>query len=451
MLVLLCWPKFTGDAMDTSTTDCAKYREEREAPIGFRFKLRKPAALVPLALILLSPVHGADRVVSGYFDAGKRDVFDDFDDEGFDDEYTYRNYNLKYEDAGFDRVDYAVSTFQKSRNYKNTNDLDNHASTYQGKASYAFPTEDPLLAGLDVRNKQKRFENTPRNEYDQNVVTPFLTKSKKDLYRLTLETALDDTQYKHAEDKDAATWIGRINGNRYFDGGRVNLLSSYSLARTEKPQAFKERTKQDWMGKGTYKFDNPWIDKAALRANAGQRDSKEDEDFDIDYDYRYWSVSAETFHAIGEDTSATLEYEYLDKNYLAYNRGHTEYSVQNEWKRAFINDPKARAWASVILGHKEANFPLLTGINLKRETIGMKAVYWRKKTWTATILAEADVYDFNDSQTDKKRYNVAVEWNKDLMDGALDFTLGGKYSYTDYRAKNDTERGSVRAAFEYKL
>ena len=426
--------------MDTSTTDCAKYRRSR-----------KPAALIPLALILLSPAYGADRVVSGYFDTGKREVFDDFDDEGFDDEYTYRNYNLKYEDAGFDRVDYELSTFQKSRNYKNNNDLDNHASTYKGKAEYAFPTEAPLLAGLELRNKQKRFENTPRNEYDQNIITPFLTKSKKDLFRLTLETAFDNTQYKHAEDKDATTWTGRINGNRYFDGGRVNLLSSYSLARTEKPQAFKKRTKQDWMGKGMYKFDNPWIDKAALRANAGQRDTKEDDDYDIDYDYRYWSLNAHTDHAIGEDTSATLEYDYLNKNYLAYNRDHTEYSVQNEWKKVFIRDQKARVWASVTLGHKEANFPLLTGNNLKRETVGLKAVYWRKKTWTATVLAEANIYDFNNSQKDKKRYNVAAEWNKDLMDGALDFTLGGKYSYTDYREKNNTERGSVRVALAYKI
>jgi len=440
--------------MDTATTDCAKYRGNNSsfdwnAPTGFRLKLRKPAALFPLALILLSPAYGADRVVSGYFDTGKRDVFEDFDDEGFDDEYTYRNYNLKYEDASLDHVEYEVSTFQKHRNYKANSDLDNRASTYKGKAAYAFSTENPLLAGLELRHRLKRFENSPRNEFDENVVNPFITKFKKDLYRLTLETGLDDFRYPHAEDKNGTTWFGRINGNRHLDDGRVNLMSSYSLAKTDRKQAFKERTKQDWMGKGTYKFDEPWIDKAFLRVNAGQRDTKEEDDYDIDYDYRYWSMDAQTNHTVGDDTDMTLEYEYLDKNYLSYNRDHTEYSVQNEWKRVFVKDQKARFWASVLFGHRAVDFPLLSGNNLKRETVGLKAVYWRKKTWTATLLAEVNFYDFQNSQKDKKRYNVAVEWNKDLMGGALDFTLGGKYSFTDYRAKNNTERDSVRAAFSY--
>lgn len=413
-----------------NTTDCADRREQPSSQNGraptrpCRTRLAKPAALITLTLALLAPVYGADRVISGYFDTGTRDVFEDFDDEGIDDEYTYRNFNLKYEDAGFDRVDYGVSTFQKSRNYKNTNDLDNHAATYKGNVAYAFPTDAPLLAGVELRNKQKRFENTPRDDYDQNVVTPFLTKFKKDLYRLTVETSLDDIRYENAEDRDSTTWVGRINGNRYFDGGRVNLLSSYSLSRTEKNQTFRKRTKQDWMGKGTYKFDNPLVEKAALRVNAGQRDTKEDNDSDIDYDYSYWSANAKTYHAIGEDTDTTLEYSSLGKNYIAYDRDHTEYAVQNEWKRVFIRNQKARAWASVLLGHREAHFPMLTGNNLKKETVGLKAVYWRKKTWTATLMADANVYDFNNSEKDKKRYNVAAEWNKDLMGGALDLTLG---------------------------
>ena len=155
-----------------------------------RTRLAKPAALIPLTLALLSPAHGADRAVSGYFDTGKRDVFEDFDDEGIGDEYTYRNFQLKYEDAGFDRVNYGVSTFQKARNYKNTNDLDNHAATYKGNVAYAFPTKAPLLAGLELRNNQKRFENSPRNDYDQNVVTPFLTKFMKDLMGGALDFTL---------------------------------------------------------------------------------------------------------------------------------------------------------------------------------------------------------------------------------------------------------------------
>lgn len=58
------------------------------------------------------------------------------------------------------------------------------------------------------------------------------------------------------------------------------------------------------------------INKATLRANVGQRDTKEDDESDIDYDYRYWTVNGQTYHDIGENTDTTLEYEHFEKNYL---------------------------------------------------------------------------------------------------------------------------------------
>ena len=109
------------------------------------------------------------------------------------------------------------------------------------------------------------------------------------------------------------------------------------------------------------------INKATLRANVGQRDTKEDDESDIDYDYRYWTVNGQTYHDIGENTDTTLEYEHFEKNYLFYNRDHRGYSIQNEWKRVFVKNEKARWWASVLVGHREAKFALISGNNLKRK------------------------------------------------------------------------------------
>lgn len=90
----------------------------------------------------------------------------------------------------------------------------------------------------------------PRNEFEQNSASSFFTKAAKDLYRLTVEGGMDAYRYEHAEEKDETTWIGRINGNRYFDGNRVNLTSSYSIARTEKERAFKNELNRPGRGKG---------------------------------------------------------------------------------------------------------------------------------------------------------------------------------------------------------
>jgi hypothetical protein len=409
------------------------------------------ATILPMSLALLPPAHGADRSVNGYVEVGKREVFEDFDDEAIDDDYTFRNYHLEYDDAGFDRLAYKVSTFQKTRDYKARNDLDNLSSTYKGSLDYTLPTANQLLAGLDVRHKRKRFENSPRNEYDENVINPSMTKFQNKLYRLMAETGIDDVRYPDAPEKDERALFGHISGDRHLLDGRANLTTSYTYSDMEKKRAFRKRVKQDWIGKGKYQFDNPWIDKAGVQVTAGQRDSKEDEDYDIDYDYRYWGTDVETHHSIGPDTDASLEYITLHKNYINYNRDHQEYTVQSEWKRVFLKDEKARVWGSVLFGHRAVNFSMLPGSNLKRETVGLKAVYWRKGTWTATLQSDANIYDFQDSQKDKKRYNVSGIWDKVLIGGNLDFTLTGKYGFTEYRARNDSERVSVRAEIEYKL
>ncbi|MBK6880578.1 MAG: hypothetical protein IPN65_03595 [Elusimicrobia bacterium] len=78
----------------------------------------------------------------------------------------------------------------------------------------------------------------------------------------------------------------------------------------------------------------------------------------------------------------------------------------------------------------------------------MKTVYWRKKTWTATLLAEVNTYYYRDSQKDKKRYKTTMIWDKDLAEG-LEISLEGKYTFTDYRAKNNTERAAFRVSFSY--
>ena len=417
--------------------------------------MKRSARLLALT-ILAAPIFSAnagDRTLGGYIETGKRSALDDFEEESIDDDYTFQNYNLQYNDAPNEKLSYGASTFQKFRDYKVNNDLDNRTSTYNGQGAYDFAdgVKQNALVGLDYYHREKRFRDSPRNDYNQNAVSPSFTWARKGLYGVTATGGLNLFKYDDAPAKDERIWYGRVQGNRYFYDGKMNLTSAYRVARTEKELSNRIQTKQDWTGEGVFKLSNPVIDKATVQVNAGQRDTKDVEEWDIDYDYRSWGAGGKVYHDIGEDSGTTLAYDYFEKNYLSYNRDNSGYSIQNEWKTAFVKNEKEKLWGSVLFGHKEVDFPLVTRGSFKKETVELKAVYWLKNAWRTTLIGDASTYDYQGSQEDKKRYNVSLTWEKLFVDRPVTLSLVGKYGYTDYRAKNDTELTSIRAVFSYSF
>ncbi len=200
--------------------------------------------LLVLCLLYLSVHAGVGSQLSGYFETGKRTTTEDYEEEDTDDEYTYRNYHLKYINENQKNLKYELSTFQKVRDYKEIDALDNWSAVYKGKCVYDFKEgkAETLQSGIELKHKTKRFDDSPINEYDQVKVAPFLTKALKDKYRVTIKGGMDNYDYKYAGEKDEDTLYGRIKGNRYFNDKRLNLTSSYKISNTKRKKTFKERT-----------------------------------------------------------------------------------------------------------------------------------------------------------------------------------------------------------------
>src|SRR3989339_414930 len=303
-----------------------------------------------------------------------------------------------------------------------------------------------------MKYKEKRYDNSPKSEYNQVTGVPDITFTKKDFYTINLSAGIDDFDYLKSENNDQLKIFSKLGGKRYFLGKKLMLTSSYKIEQLKEKKIDRKRTKQDAMGGFDYIFDFPWLYEITTRASWGQRDTKEEDERDDDYDYEYRQYYAGTEHRINKRLNANLKYQYFKRDYIDADLNHEGFYIQNGWGYEILDNDKNRIWLDFDIEHKNVNYSLKLGNNYRKETAGIKANYKIKQNgWKVSAGLIGNNYDFNDSNNDKKRYYTNLSIDKYFIDG--DLTLGIDFisRYTDYVQKDSVGRNSVRAVFKYSF
>ena len=394
-----------------------------------------------------------DFTLSGYTEVGERSTAEDYEEEDEDNDYTYQNYHLKLQQKVSEFLSCNIGSFIYDKDYKDKNSLDNISRIFNTKWSY-YPgklEKESLRLDFNLKYKEKRYDDTPRSEYDQILVSPKLTFRKKNLYPVDLSAGVNNYDYTEASEKDQLKTFGKIGGKRYFLEERLMLTSSYKLETTDEKKINRERTKHNLRGGFDYIFDLPWLSKIITRGGWGERDTKEEEEKDEDYDYEYWSHYAKTVHQITSRLKTDLKYQYFKKDYLTADLDHRGFYIKNNWAYKILDDEKNKITLRVFGQHKDVEYTLKSGNDYRKETAEVKATYQRKKNWKAAASLQGNFYDYNDASKDKKRYYVKLSGEKLFKDGDWVLSIDLKYRYTDYDEKNDTEQEAVRVAFKHKF
>ena len=417
---------------------------------------------------------GDDFTLSGYTEVGRSSTAEDYEEEDTDDDYTYRNYHLKLEQKVSDRLSYDISSFVYNKDYKTADSLDNISKVFKTNWSYYLKKVKPGGSGLasdsqsqkekslrldfKVKYKEKRYNNTPANEYDELSAAPSLTFQKKDIYSINLSLGLDNFDYLAEGQKDQLKVFTRAGGKRYLLDKKLMLTGSYKLENTEQEKIGRKRTKQEILGGFDYILELPWIYKIVTRASWGERDTKEEEERDEDFDYEYWQYYTKTEHRLSPKLKTGLKYQYFEKDYLTADLDHKGFYVQNSWDYEVLDDEKQRVGLDFAVEHKDARYSLKSGNDYQKETLGVKATYQRKKNYKLQAVLEQNFYDFNDSGlpageegNDKKRTYAKLSAEKLFLEGDLVLFLDLKYRCTDYERKDDKGQEAVRIAFKYRF
>ena len=413
--------------------------------------MKRALFLIIGLLVLPSFARADDFTLSGYTEAGKRSTAEDYEEEDTDDDYTYRNYHLKFGQEISDRLSYDISSFIYDKDYKSKDSLDNISRLFKTNWSYYIRklSEESLKLDFKLKYKEKRYDNTPGSEYDQISVAPSLTFSrflkKKALYTVDLTVGFDNYDYLETGEKDQLKIFSKIGADGYFLEKKLMLTSSYKIEQQEQKKADRKKTKHESMGGFDYMFELPLLYKITTRAEWGERDTKEEEERDEDYDYEYWRYYAKTEHRINPRLKTNLKYQYFKKDYVTADLDHRGFYIQNGWDYEVLNDEKQRIWFDFALEHKDVDYTQKSGNDYQKETLKLKASYKRKKNWEVSAALEGNSYN------DKKRYYAKLSGEKLFLDGDLVLSLDLKYRYTDYEQKDDAEQEAVRAAFKYKF
>jgi len=415
-----------------------------------------------------------DFTLSGYAEVGKRSTAEDYEEEDTDDDYTYRNYHLKLEQEVSDRLSYDISSFIYDKDYKAHDHLDNIYRIFKTNWSYYLRKlkpeggglasdsqshkEDSLKLDFKLEYKEKRYNNTPANEYDELRAVPSLTFRKKDIYTIDLALGIDNFDYLAEGQKDQLKIFTQLEGKRYLLEKKLMLTGSYKLGNTEQEKIGRKRTKQEIAGGFDYISGLPWIYKIITGAGWGQRDTKEEEERDEDFDYEYWRYYTKTEHRIGPKLKTALKYQYFKKDYISADLDHRGFYIRNDWDYEILDDEKQRIGFDFGLEYKDVKYELKSGNDYQKEAVEVKATYQRKKDWQVALRLEQNFYDFppavgkgDDSSNDKKRTYVKLSAEKLFLEGDLVLLVDFKYRYTDYEQRDDKEQEAVRLAFRYRF
>lgn len=407
--------------------------------------------LLFLACFLLLPSLSTASVLSGYFETGGRSQAEDFEEEDDDKEYTFRNYHLKFRHRATDRFSYDFSSFLYDKDYKSENSLDNTSAILKANGSYLLNRQKSLRLDIKLKYREKRYRNSPSGEYDQIMFSPKLVYVRKDSHKIDLSAGINNYDYTAPGGNDQLKLFSRLGAKKYLLEKKLVIVSSVKFETGAYKRAKRRKNKNDFMLGFSYKIDSPVIYKITARSGFGQRDTKDNDERDEDFDYKYSQFYVKTEHRINPKTATDIKYLYFKKDYLTADLDHSGFYIRNNWKYKVLADEIQDLYFGLACKHKETDYALKPGNDYKKDTIGIKGTYRRKKNWKASAAVEGNFYNFRDPGKDKNRYYGRLSFEKSFPAKALTLSADFRYKYTDNKQANNTEEASVRLAFKYRF
>ncbi|MDD5773292.1 MAG: hypothetical protein PHX78_07525, partial [bacterium] len=381
-------------------------------------------SLLFFCLIILSPFVKADEIapskkifkggISSFSETGKRSTADDYEEEDSDADYTFSNYQVKFEQDLSERVGYDLSSFTYIKDYDSSDALDNKSRIFKTNWFYYIEKqkERSLKFDLKILYKEKGYYDSPEREFSQFMVEPSLKFKKEGLYAINLLTGFNKYDYVTADQNDQSKYSGKLDGYKYFLEKRLTLSGGYGIEHLNHKQTDRDRTKHNLMTGIDYVFARKFIYKVETKFKWGKRDTKDDDDRDEDSDYTYRQYNVKTIHKISNKLITDLQYDYFIKDYNVIDLDHKGFYIANGYNYEILEDALQRAWLNFDIGRKDTRYSEITGNDYRKIIADLQMNYNRKKNWNTSLGVESSFYKYDDPANDKKRYYAKLSVEK---------------------------------------
>jgi hypothetical protein len=337
------------------------------------------------------------------------------------------------------------------KDYTKKDSLDNTSRVISAKGSHVLRKGEGgnLKVDVNLRYREKRYRDSPSDEYDQLVFSPKITHTRKEVYDIYLSSGINNYDYINRGEKDQNNIFVKVGSRRYLHSKKLVLQSSYRFEAVTRRKEARKKNKHDLMFGGYYIPDLPQVKKVTFSAKIGQGDTKDIEERDDDLDYRFQRFLIRSEHGMHPRLKATFVYEYFGKDYFESDLDHSGFRIATTWRQGLVADEVRELYLVLSAYHKEVNYPMKKEREYRKEGLEIGGVLRRKRHWKSSLSVRGDFYDYRDSARDRNRYYALVTLQKYFFGRSLRLSLSVKYKYTDNRHSNNTEEKSGRLAFRH--
>jgi hypothetical protein len=401
-----------------------------------------------IVIVSICWLHAGDISFSGSAETGRRSTGEDYQEEDVDAEYQYQSYYFRFDQYLNPQFNYNLTSSYNLRQYEKDSGEDNFTRSFTGNGTYSYSPQ--LAMNLFVKYRDKTYDHDPAADYRQYAVLPTLKVRINRLYSGGILFGLN--RYYYTRKKEIQNnYLTKLYGRGYFLNSRLVCIASYQVQVLEKESLDRKKNKQMIMAGTAYRFDLPLLYKLTARVNWGDQDTRDNESQDYDYDYTMINYYLRSDFKIETDLKSNLAWQIFEKDYLSYQRDHRGYSLSNGWDYYPIQDKLRSVWFNLDLGYKTVIYTDNPESGYDKQVLVFKVNYRRRTQWKVSCSCTGNLYQYQNAQNDKTRYNCYLSWEQDVLADRGLLTIDLKSRYTRYfHHANETSLG-MRIGLLYTL
>lgn len=396
-----------------------------------------------ITLIVCQSTLAEAAVLNTTFESGRRstsDVFEEEDDEK-DDDFRYVTYRLKLKNPLTDKSSLNLSAERYRKDYVVQDNLDNRSTTTHLRIDIAH--SDKLNLDIGTSLKQKHFKDSPQLEYDKSAFGSKADYFANEFFSFGYEFGLKRFDFLTA-DKDELKTTSKLSSKLEAIKDAVILNAFYKTQRIDR----KQRADRffDVFGFGIdFTKDLSILRLLRFKIEKGEDETVEiDEREDVhDFEFLRWSVKGDIKPL--KRLSASVKYEDLQKDYTVFDHDYEGFLIENSWRYEPINKRDKLMYFNLTFGYKELDYSEKSTLTYKKESVGFKATYNRKKDHKVSAGFGISNYDFpQNSDNNKRPYSIAISFEKQFLKQAAKLTLSLKRTIKDYKNRTDVKQDSIK-------
>ncbi|MEA3369201.1 MAG: hypothetical protein U9Q24_02455 [Candidatus Ratteibacteria bacterium] len=381
---------------------------------------------------------------------GRRSTASLIEEEDLDLDYRYAKGYFNFRKELDKHFGYKLGCKVSDKDYEIDESRDNQLKTFFWTADW-FWLKEPTSIRWRLKNdyRERRYEHSPQNEYNQIKSRLNLTLKDKDCWQMSFEGGLNDYDYLQGNNKDELESYIRIKGQKYFLDKFLTAKAGYKLRHRERTSR-ADREEDVIKGGFDLKPDLDFIKliRFQIENGAGNTIDIEEREDSHDYDYRRWYV-LNKFKLSGW-INLSLRYEDLKKDYLTYNHDYRGSLVENNWRFDLIKDKIRVVALNLGLSRKEMDYPDAPSLTFNRNRGSIGLSWRRKKTWGIKCRLDLSRYNFLNKKGKNKDICAAlVNLEKKFCNQAVILNLRLRQVFKDYVQKADVEYTTCRLSLKY--